>query len=187
MSSNDPGGLDRFIQQTLSEYSSVEPLAGLEQRILNRIHVSQAPHQPRSWRWAFALIVLAGFLGSLPDRYPLTRSRHSNMPGRPQSSPSVRSVDGGRQSTQPPSAPGHLYATHSSKSRPARPLPKRRNFHVPTPLTPNERALLTLSEQHPAETQQAFADLQNRTNQPIEIPAIEVRPLLEISFTPKEN
>jgi hypothetical protein len=183
MSSNDPGGLDRFIQQTLSEYSSVEPLAGLEQRILNRIHVSQAPHQSRSWRWAFALIVLAAFLGSLPDRYPLARSHHSNIPRRLQSSRSVGSVDGGGQSIQAPPLPSPL--AHHTPSR--RPLPKRRNFHAPTSLTPNERALLALSEQHPAETQQAFADLQNRTNQPIEIPAIEVRPLLEISFTPKEN
>jgi hypothetical protein len=66
-------------------------------------------------------------------------------------------------------------------------LPRKPNFLIPAPFTPQERALLSLVESHPEQARHAFADLSNRTNQPIEIPPIEVPLLSDDSSTPKEN
>jgi hypothetical protein len=45
------------------------------------------------------------------------------------------------------------------------------------PITTEERALLAFVAQHPADAQQAFAELQKRSNEPIEIQPIQIPPL----------
>ena len=53
MRNDEPDAIDRVLEEALSRYSSEEPLAGLEQRVLNRVRAEGA--RPRHWlgRWVF--------------------------------------------------------------------------------------------------------------------------------------
>src|SRR5437899_8565804 len=55
--------LDRMIDGALATYSGAEPLAGLEERVLNRVRVAEAERpRPRLWRWVLAGSVLAALV-----------------------------------------------------------------------------------------------------------------------------
>jgi hypothetical protein len=161
------GDLEIQITDALEQYLSAEPLAGMEQRILNRVRLTASPRRGNPW-----LLVVACSLSvficihlwpvRLPDR----------------AVPSARAVS---------PAPQLLAQPVMATARVHHELPRKPNFLAPAPFTPEERALLSLVELHPLEARQVFTDLSNRATQPIEIPAIEVPPLSEDSSTPKEN
>jgi hypothetical protein len=56
-------------------------------------------------------------------------------------------------------------------------LPRQEQFPAPSPITGEERFLLAFIEIHPTEARDAFAELQKRTNEEINIQAIQIRPL----------
>jgi hypothetical protein len=173
MNRNQPADIEIQIEEALARYSSAEPLAGMEQRILNRIQFAPRARPTRLSPTALAAFALSVFI--CVHLWPVRLSVRLS----PQPVQSARAVS---QVTQPP--PEAMAAT--TRVHP-RQHPRKPNFRAPAPLTPDERALLSLIELHPAQAQQVFEDLHNRTSQPIEIPALEVRPLSEDSLTPKEN
>lgn len=171
MASNDE--LDRMIDGALASYSGAEPLAGLEERVLNRVRVAEAERpRLRLWRWVLvgsvlaALVVVAIVLRTQRNPAPKTNdiARVETLaplvqtPAReaPRVAPTRRGV-------------GKVF-------QPKR-LPKLEQFPAPAPLTAEERALLAFVERSPKDAQQAFADLQKRTNERIEIEAIQIPPL----------
>src|SRR3954449_6548830 len=55
--------LDRIIDCGLAGYAAHEPLAGLEERVLNRVRLANAGRRRLSWRhWTLALPVLAALI-----------------------------------------------------------------------------------------------------------------------------
>lgn len=165
--------LDDILDRALSDYSDAEPLAGLEQRVLNRVATVRS-ERPRSFVWRSA--VLAALLVGLVV---------TAVTFRPKIGGSAKKTDiallQGPATLYPGRAEPKL--RHSSvaakRRQPANRLPKRQLFPTPTPLTGEERALLAFASRHPNEAEKAFADLSARSSQPIVIPAIEIVPIQE--------
>jgi len=62
MRNDDPGNaLDGALDSALAQYSSVEPLAGLEQRVLDRVRAEGTARRIGFWRWVLA----AGVAGTI--------------------------------------------------------------------------------------------------------------------------
>ena len=170
---NNEERFEHLLDRALRDYSGAEPLAGLEQRILNRIrNVQPAADRRTVWRFAVVAMLLvsiavAAFLRMKPDRHVQT--------------PVVARL-------QPPAAPVFIeraQAKRVQRTRPARRvrslrrLPKQEQFPTPSPMTGEERALVAFVEHHPAEAQKAFADLEEQSSRPIVIAPIEIAPLEE--------
>lgn len=142
------------MDDALSGYSAAEPVAGLEERVLNRIRIAEASRR-RSWfvRWAFAFPVLASLLvAAVVLRTTPAEQRLDLAPPPIASAPPV-----------------------------VRPVPvskRERHWSAPRPpaATEQERALLTLATCEP-EALQALADLQKKSNETLEIQAIQIAPL----------
>jgi hypothetical protein len=165
MESNDSGELESIIDGALSTYSSAEPLAGLEERVLNRIHGAEAGRRRFGpWRWTAAVSALAAMVVAA-------------IALRPRHTPDVRQTSF-VAATPPPSRPerrvGPKRSARTATRRALSPksYPKQAQFPAPAPLTVEERALLAF-----VEAPRAFAELQKRNNEPIEIQPIQIAPL----------
>jgi hypothetical protein len=169
---------DDLIDRALPSYSRAEPLAGLEQRVLQRIQL-EAPARPRTW-WrrpafavpAFAALLLAGVVVRMSWQ-PVPRP--SGI--RPdQVAPNLAVV-------KPPAAlPRLAQPAPSRKIRrprraPVKSLPKQEIFPAPMPMTPEERVLLAWAGRVPAEAARTLADLRKRTSEPVSIQQIQIQPL----------
>ena len=177
MDRNHRDELDQILDRGLAEYSSREPLAGLEDRVLNRIRAEAAgSSRSRWWGLAFAATVLAALVivaivsrsGRAPVSTPILTA-HVEAPPQSISPP-----------LPPAPAPGGIRsAAHTRAARPApspRVLPKRDQFPTLRPLSPEERALISLAQTQPAEAA-AVAELQRKNLKDIEIPPLEIQPL----------
>jgi hypothetical protein len=141
--------IDEWIDEALASYSAVEPLAGIEERVLNRIR-----RKSRIAKWAWATSALASLLlaavivvRTMPEQQSLNLS--------------------------PPLAPS---APTLIRTMPFKPV-KRFRVAAPKSLTGEERALLAFVESDPAAAAQAFDELQKKSSEPLEIQSIEVQPL----------
>jgi hypothetical protein len=159
--------LDRVIDGALADYSGAEPLAGLEERVLNRVRVVEAG--PR-WRfaWAFALAAVAAavvttIVVQIPQQ-PAPKNNDIACVVTPAPLPAVEKA--------------RVVPKRLVRSRAPRPglLPKLEQFPSPTPMTAEEQALVAFVGQRPAEAQQVFADLR-KNGEPIEIEPIQIPPL----------
>jgi hypothetical protein len=141
--------LDGWVDGALASYSSAEPLAGLEQRILSRVR------RPRRWWWGLAIPAAAAIVAvvAIPRRQTLDVP----MPVPP---PAVAAVEA---RPAPPPVQRHRVI--------AAPLPKQASFPSASPLTAEERLLLQLARNHPEEL------LTPAVVDEIEIKPIEIAPL----------
>jgi hypothetical protein len=170
MTNDEPNAVDRMLEEALSTYSSQEPLAGLEQRVLNRVHAECAPVRPRVWGRALVVSVSAGVVAASVAAMTFLAMRPVPDPPRaptviaqlPKPTPILVAA-------QPVSKPP---ASHASQQ-----LPKSREFPRPTPVTSNERALLALLQRAPDATRDAFIDFENRSSRPIPVEEIKIEPL----------
>ena len=183
MKNDERDELDGLIDGALSEYSSADPLDGLEDRVLRRVQAAGAARRsPWPYRLGFAVpaiaaLLLAGialWMGRNSQSFTSDATRKaavsvpSPLTSGPQLSPApatrvVESKRGDRMGQR-----------HSA---PARSLPKEEYFPSPTPMTDEERALVAWVRRAPTEAAQVFADLEERTAGPIEIQPIQVPPL----------
>lgn len=159
--------LDRLIDGALASYSSAEPLAGLEGRVLNRVRVARAAR-----RWMFAWGLGLAVAASVVVAPVVVWTEREAVP---------KPVEVGQVKRAFPTATARLprlvpKRVSVKRSRGPNPLPKLDQFPTPTPLTAEERALLALVEHNPKEAQM-FADLQKRAEEPIEIQEIQIAPL----------
>jgi len=152
--------LDRLIDCALATYSEAEPLAGLDQRVLERVRMADAARNPRLWwTWA-AIFVSAAVLVMITVNRPHFVGQVGNL----------RRVDNPPQPSTylPPPTPVTNRRAEYHPAPHRRTVPKPSQFPTPVPLTPEERALLTL----------ARLEVQAPTNpRPIEIEPIEIAPL----------
>jgi len=155
--------LETIIDGALAGYSAAEPLEGIERRVLNRLRADERARVRRSWAWGFALAfaasVVAAFVLLQPQPVPAPRAARIVLPN-PVIEPAPARL-------QPP----------KRRAVGRRSLPKARQFPLPVPLNGEERALLALVERHPVEARQAFAELQKRGEEPLEITPIQIAPL----------
>jgi len=151
--------LDRVIDGALAGYSVAEPLAGLEERVLNRVRVAARSKQ-LTWAFAFLAVtaVVVAVIAVRTPRQPASKGNDITRVITPAPVPAVEK------------------ARAVPKQHRQRLLPKQEQFPSPTPMTSEERALLAFVSQHPAEAQQVFAELQ-KSNEPVEIQPIQIPPL----------
>jgi hypothetical protein len=164
----DRDELDRVIDGALARYSGAEPLAGLEERVLNRVRVVETG---RRWRlaWAFALVA-AVVVVAVVMRTPRQPVLKSNGLARVIAPAPVRPAPAVEKERVVAKRPVR------AKARRQRVLPKQEQFPAPAPMTAEERALVAFVGQHPAEARQVFAELQ-KSDEPIEIQPIQIPPL----------
>jgi hypothetical protein len=176
MNSNDRDELDDLIDGALAGYSSADPVDGLEDRVLRRVQTSGVPRSsPWFNRLGFAISALAALLFACialrmewKSQSPTTTTTPMPVVSAPQPSPppATRLVASTRGSE-----------TGREHSVPATSLPKEEFFPAPAPITAEERALVAWVRRAPAEAAQAFADLQERSDEPIAIQPIQIPPL----------
>lgn len=170
---NNEDEIDDILSRGLSSYSDAEPLAGLEQRVLNRI--ASAPRdRSKSFLWWSAAVTAVLGLSIFVAIGLRVEQRGGETVAR----------------LHPPAAPHQNFLSERMAPKPKaklaerriqrpRSLQKQEQFPTPTPLTGEERALLAFAERHGTEAQKAFADLRERNSQPIVIPPIEIAAIQE--------
>jgi hypothetical protein len=145
--------LDRLIDDALAGYSSAEPLAGLEQRVLRRVRTVRRRH----W-WGLALIPAAAVLV-----LALLPARHVDVAMAPPRIVEPQPIGAATVMERLPQAP--------KRHRTAPPNPKRESFPTVSPLTPEEQALVELARTTPEQLPPPPA-------QELEIKPIEIAPLV---------
>jgi len=190
---NDPRDeLDKLIDGALSGYSSAEPMEGLEERVLQRVHAAGAARRgPWLRRCGFAIPALAAlFVAAIVLRtswkpVPHTASTTRSHPARTivalkPPSPAARESPAlvARVSRAKP-----RNRTRQEHRLPSRALPKLQYFPTPEPMTKEERALVAWVARNPAEAREVFADLRRRVEEPVTIQPIAVPKLTEEPVT----
>src|ERR1017187_3098118 len=152
MKNDEPDALDRALDKpldnALAQYSSEEPLAGLEQRVLNRVRAEGAP--PRS---GFGRRVAAAGGWDRPVPPP-------PFPGK-----AARPVPLANARPVPKRATPAGFRKRPGQAR------------RPVPLSSEERALLALVARAPDQAREALLDLQRRSTEPIQVEEIRIEPL----------
>jgi hypothetical protein len=149
--------LDSLIDGGLAAYGNVEPLAGLEERVLGRVRAQQ-----RSRRWCWVLVPVAA---AAAMAVVMIRPRTVDI------APPVVAL------TKPPAplivAPSRTATRVVVREAPKRTtLPKREVFPTIALLTREERLLLRLAESHPEDLARPVVPQGE-----IEIKPIEIAPL----------
>ena len=155
--------LDRMIDGALASYSDAEPLAGIEQRLVNRVH---AVRNRRRWlAWGVGAAVTASVVVGM------SWSGHKTI--REKTPVAVARVR--RQASPPKTAVISAPRARVRVKRAARPraLPKLEQFPTPTPLTAEERALVAFVRGNEEEARQVLAANEDR----IQIEGIQIQRL----------
>ncbi|MGA8027577.1 MAG: hypothetical protein WB992_10545 [Bryobacteraceae bacterium] len=166
MEYNKGDALEIILDHALHAYSQAEPLAGLEERILNRTRAAKV-ERDAGYARPFATASLALLL--CLSAFVLLRPGHT--PG-----PKISPVAANRKPTVPRlhlAVQPHLAAR--SRRRP-RVLPKQEQFPTPEPLSAEERILARFVDRDPNEAAKSFASLRN-VDAPIAIPPLQITPL----------
>jgi hypothetical protein len=157
--------LDKLLDNSLARYSAVEPLTGLEERIMQRLAAGQHRRTTGNFaRWAAAigcLTTLSAFAVLVQIRE--TESAHARL-AQP------RQV--ATETLLPIALPQQRFSLTAPAGRGKR-RPKQSDFPVRTPMTPEEKALLRLATY----SKGAFSDL-DKVAEPIQIAPVEVEPVL---------
>lgn len=145
---------NRRLDAALADYASVEPPAGLEQRILARARTSEARPRLVWWRWAAAVPALACAVAVFVYR-------------------DAPRIEPPRVALTAPPAPvlSAPLTKRTSRPRPVR-LPKLEVFPTPVPLSAEERALLMLVAQSPEKASELLTPAEPEPIKPIEIEPI---------------
>lgn len=160
MKNDEPDALDRLMDGALASYSTEEPLAGLEQRVMTRVRAEGAAARTGIWRWAAAVAAVAAAVLILTVM--LWR--------RPAPPPRIAER----------TAPKQVQVATSTD--PVKPAPrtvrrKRQAQSKPAPLSTEERALMALAALTPELQRAALIDLQKTKTEPIQITEIRIEPI----------
>jgi hypothetical protein len=173
---DSPEELERILERGIAGYSDAEPLAGMEERIVARIHAADR-RRPGIWGWRAALILglavmaiaASGWLLAVRgSRQTITAALdHKAPPPYLAPAPILHDI------RQPPShRRGPVRVSRTKKPPPKGPI-----FPTPSPATREERLLLVLVEKNPEEAAKAFASLRQQEEGPIAIAPITIAPI----------
>jgi len=162
--------LDRILQVGISSYPGGEPLAGLEERILARVRITESSRRSIAGWWAILTVGLAALVMSVSV---YLRTGHTeSRPVRGPLETKTATLD---------ETPRRIEAISVSKRRGhshrEAALPKQPVFPTPSPLTPEERLLLAMLKRDPDGTAQVFDSLRKRGSEPLEIAPLVILPL----------
>lgn len=189
---NDNEQLDNILNNALAEYREAEPLAGLEDRVLQRLRLQPETRRFTWWKWA----AVAACAATLTVVIWIEMSRRTPQTGIPlgqvavqpnvvpiQREPAPHTADDSKLSQVAPDRIGlqHRSATISPRQTRAN-APMAAVFPIPVPLTPEEQAFATALDRHPdARPMPSASDAA-----PV-IAKIEIKPLSDSDKTPGEN
>jgi hypothetical protein len=150
---------DQLLEDALAEYREAEPLAGLEDRILQRLRLQTERRWKGWWGWsaiaaAAVALVIAAWIG-LGDRTRQDVAAPSVVqkatPAEPQPTADARAANEQPARKRPPVAKttSHSAPLASSAELARRePVPMPERFPSPAPLKSEERMLLALAMTH---------------------------------------
>lgn len=192
---NNHEHLDRILDDALNEYREAEPLAGLEDRVMQRLLLQPAGRRRSWWMWGAvaacaALVLVAlwvGVGGSRARNSPLNQAITAKQPDQaPITTPVGNDANVSKQpshsqiAARRPETPGQMSqaannapAEQTTRKEPRRIKgPEALQFPSPSPLTSEEHALLALVRANP----DALANQPNQS-QELEIAPIDIKPL----------
>lgn len=191
LQASESDSLDRSLDAALAKYSTVEPRAGLEARILANLRAEQDKTPVRSWwRWglATALATLAVVVVALAwrsgkpaqvaiEHHASTTQQQTTAPNSPQPETQTLVNQPANSVHSDQTAPTRIAAARRAPARAARTRePKLDRFPSPEPLTEQEKLALEYIERFPEEAslvaqaqtnlarQQAIEQRQGQTN-----------------------
>ena len=173
--------LERILEQGISSYTHCEPLAGLEERIMARLHLAERPRERTQRRWAALAAGLALLIVGVSIYWPM---RH--VEPKPVRIAAAETKTPPFEPIQAPNQPPRIRKP-MHRSRQVDTLPKRAVFPTPSPLTPEERRLLAMVQQDPEGTVQAFESLRKRASEPLEIAPLVIPPVEPADDSGKGN
>ncbi|HVN21454.1 MAG TPA: hypothetical protein VMU05_21895 [Dongiaceae bacterium] len=161
--------LDRMLDAALTKYASVEPRAGLEERILANLRGADVPVRETAWRmWGFAatvaILLVIGMLGwrwSRPAHPPIA---HHSSPAP--HTPAVPESATREENARTEKKPARHRVVPRSQHEIVAAEPKLDVFPSPLPLTTEEVALAQYVRDFPKEAQlvaQAQEDFDRET------------------------
>ena len=192
MNHNDD--FDRTVDDALAEYRDAEPLAGVEERVLQRLRLQHRTQRNRWYRWSAVLagasmIVIALWSG-LQHRKPQTFQQPESLATQqapPPSTQAAAAVQAAGKITRRVPAQHLVTSARVSADRPTATWPPRagmsampagtesvsgQQFPTPSPLTSQERALIALAHTHPD-----VLLSQQGADQELTITPIDIKPL----------
>lgn len=143
--------LDRVIDAALEKYASVEPRAGLQERILASLGAADRNKRGAWWMWGVAAVLAAVVLvaGTLVWRSRITHPPVAIRPSSTQQTPRVPEFAQGERMPPPVKRPlrggGRSVARHETVAA----NPKLNVFPSPLPLSEQERLLAIYVGQFP--------------------------------------
>jgi hypothetical protein len=176
---------DQVLDDALAEYREAEPLAGLEDSVLQRLRLQTERRWKGWWRWsaiaaAAVALVIAAWIG-LGDRTQQDVASPSVVQKATPAEP-LPTADA-RAANQQPVAKSTLVGRTSSHSAPvpasaqlahSEPVPMTERFPSPAPLKPEERMLLALATTHTETLMDKTGD-----DKEIVIDPINIKPLVD--------
>jgi hypothetical protein len=202
---NDNERLDKILDEALSEYREAEPLAGLEDRVLQRLRLQPRERRIPWWKWA-AVAACAGLVVAMlwigiggnrlrnsPANQAATRQHEVPNPG---TTPAAKKTNANQQHTPEEivsrdiGTPGkRTLAAHRSPSDHVARVetasikrPRAAQFPSPAPLTAEEHALLALASSNP----DALLNQPDHSRD-LEIAPIAINPLAGSDAPAQEN
>jgi hypothetical protein len=194
---NDNEQLDNLLDEALGEYREAEPLAGIEDRVLQRLRMEPRERRMPWWKWGAvaacaALVLMAVWIG-LRNRHDSFSPVQSTQAQKQESKSPVATTEAGSQqpviaarvATTPPMRisstrchPAPIACVETASASELR-TPQ---FPTPAPLTPEEHALLALLKSNPEA-------LPNRRENPgdMTISPLEIMPLAGSAAPTQEN
>ena len=176
--------LDLLIDSALADYA--EPRAGLEQRIVARVHAGSST-STTGWRWAlWALACTLAIACVISIAIP--RERRSPPASTATATTPVHVAPSPRQTKEPQpqvrlrQQPAERLVSRAGSHRrneqvEAPSQPKLDLFPAPQPLSSQERALIALVTRAPAEAARLGLENREQADAPLQISQIEVPPI----------
>lgn len=163
--------LDKILDSSLEPYSAIEPLAGLEVRILQRLAAERAVKSKRVSRWA---CVVAGSALTVIAMFTLVRD-----PPMPVETDLAVTVSPPTLPLLAPEQRFSLYvrAVHVKTGRGTQPPPKQAVFPLSAPMTMHEKELVRFATGMPQQRLREISEWQNQPATPISIEPVQIEPL----------
>ena len=179
---NHENEFDTLLDQALAEYNQAEPIAGMENRVVERIRRQAQPRRHRGY-WTAAAAALPVLLVAIWIGHSLVARRGLQAPiARQQLAvpavpiQKVPQIAGHKTAISPPLAKLSQPRRKNLPAESAAVPRERREFPEPVPLDPEERALLALANSRPDELRRLARP---NKEQEIAITPIAIAPLAE--------
>jgi hypothetical protein len=162
--------LERVLQEGISRYADAEPLAGLEERIMARVRITESSRRSIAEWWA---VLAVGVAALVVGGFVYLGMEHTQS--RPLTVALTKKAAIPELAPRRTAAIGVFKPRGHSHARAA--LPKQPQFPTPSPLTSEERLLVAMVKQDPEQTARAFDSLRKRASEPLEIAPLVISPL----------